>query len=416
MTATVIGGFRTWAGERDEEGHRTYPVESYVRCSSASDGPNTVMNCSGLPQIGDEWNFGNDEDEWAFCYPTMGIKPLDQKGGEPFRDWLVTQKFSTKPLRRCNTTQIENPLSEPMKISGSFVKYTKEVLRDKYGLPVISSSFERLHGAAVEFDFNRPTVKIEQNVASLDLSSFAAQVDTVNDATLWGMPPRCVKLTNVSWERKAWGVCNFYYTRNFEFDIEWLTFDRQVLDEGYKCLNGMWAASAADPDLETWRDGVPLPPGSLWKLLPINGAAPDRKNPQHYIWYKDRNGEAGRVVLDGAGEPAALGPQTTAAGAIGAAGQKAPWQPNQKYVVGNEVANGGNYYICRAPGTSAASGGPTGTSGSIVDGSDGLLWGFMETPPAVGGGGTNGQGQPGSRFVQFYQASNLLLLGIPSSL
>jgi len=425
MTATARSR-RAWGGGRDEEGHRTWTLKSYVECSSKQDGPFTVMQCSGLPQVGDTWAFGNDLDVWAFCYPEMKINQLDQKDGQASTHWEVEQTFSTKPLKRCNTTQIENPLSEPMKISGSFVKYTKEIVRDMYGFPVLSSSFERLHGPAVEFDFNRATVKIEQNVPYLGLETFSLYVDTVNDSTLWGLPPRCVKLSNVQWERKLWGVCNYYYTRAFEFDIDFMTFDRQVLDEGHKCLNGMWTTSD-DPALLTYRNGVPLPPGSLWKLMPINGVSPDRKNPQHYTYYMDRNSQPGRVILDGSGEPASLGPQSISngtagagggAGATGVAGANPPWAPNQAYQVGNLVSNDSKYYKCTIEGTSANSGGPTGTSGNIVDNT--CLWMYMADPTTGAVPGTassgGGHGEPGKRFVQHYQQTNLLVLGIPSSL
>lgn len=43
------------------------------------------------------------------------------------------------------------------------------------------------------------------------------------------------------------------------------------------------------------------------------------------------------------------------------------WDANTAYVVGDRRNNGGNYYVCDVAGTSAASGGPTGTGANITD-------------------------------------------------
>jgi hypothetical protein len=293
MTATVKTGIRVWEGERDDEGHRTFTVTHLVETSSKNDGPYTVMMASGLPAVGSTWNFGNDNDTWAFCYPYMKISRAPEiKEGEWVRFWRVDQKFSTKPLSRCQTSTISDPLSEPQQLSGSFTKYTKEATYNRFGAVIRSSSWEPFQGQQVEFDANRPTVKIGQNVTSLGLSTFANMIDTVNDSTLWGMSRRCVKLSNVNWERKLYGTCTYYYTRTFEFDIDAKTFDRYVVDEGNKVLNGHWDKLTGN-----------------WTLDKIGGSAPDKNNPRHFIKAIDRAGNPIRLPLNGAGEPLGI-PQT----------------------------------------------------------------------------------------------------------
>jgi hypothetical protein len=42
------------------------------------------------------------------------------------------------------------------------------------------------------------------------------------------------------------------------------------------------------------------------------------------------------------------------------------WQPSTAYLVSHVVAHGGNVYVCGAAGTSASTGGPTGTAGTFV--------------------------------------------------
>jgi hypothetical protein len=53
-----------------------------------------------------------------------------------------------------------------------------------------------------------------------------------------------------------------------------------------------------------------------------------------------------------------------------------PWAPSRAYTVGHQVHNGGNVYRCTVAGTAAASGGPSGTGASIVDG--GATWAFVQ--------------------------------------
>lgn len=51
------------------------------------------------------------------------------------------------------------------------------------------------------------------------------------------------------------------------------------------------------------------------------------------------------------------------------------WAPSTGYSVGNRRSNGGNGYQCIKAGTSASSGGPTGTGTSITDG--GAIWSYL---------------------------------------
>jgi hypothetical protein len=54
----------------------------------------------------------------------------------------------------------------------------------------------------------------------------------------------------------------------------------------------------------------------------------------------------------------------------------APWAGSRAYVLGEMAHNGGNLYRVTTAGTSAASGGPSGTGASITDG--GVTWTFVQ--------------------------------------
>lgn len=293
MGATLRTGPRTWGGERDTDGYRTFTVSHLVDVSSKNDGPYTVMQCSGLPTVGSQWNFGTDVDIWAFCYPDMKVSIHQEKEGDTALIYKVDQKFSNKPLKRCQTTTIDNPLDEPDKLSGSFVRYTKEGQRDRFGNLLINSAHELFRGPQVEFDANRPQVVISQNVATLGLYDLASAMNTVNDAALWGLDARVVKLSDISWERLLYGVCTYYYRRTFTFDINFDSWDRFILDEGTKVLHGQYVdgpGAGTNPD--------------EYQITYINGVAPDYRNPSHFVRHKDRFGENSRVILNGRGLPA----------------------------------------------------------------------------------------------------------------
>lgn len=55
------------------------------------------------------------------------------------------------------------------------------------------------------------------------------------------------------------------------------------------------------------------------------------------------------------------------------------WTPTTVYITGQTVTNGGKMYVATHGGTSAGSGGPTGTGTGIADGGSGLLWNFVST-------------------------------------
>jgi hypothetical protein len=239
----------SWSLDIDEMTYRNYSATFMVKTTDPMDGPGVVSLTPGLPQMGAPYQLGNDTDQWAFCYPNMKISIAQEKKGDKNRFWEVEMKFSTKPLNLCLTVPITDPLLQPQEASGSFVKYTKPGFYDRFGNPITSSSFELFQGPQNEWDGNRPTVKLSQNVSSLDLALFGSYLDCLNQFPIWGVPARCVKLSSATWQRKAYGICSFYYTREFEFDINTETFDRTIVDHGTKVLHGHWGTSGTGATL-----------------------------------------------------------------------------------------------------------------------------------------------------------------------
>jgi hypothetical protein len=131
-------------------------------------------------------------------------------------------------------------------------------------------------------------VTVEQNLLDPQLTLVDAMLNTVNGVVMWGFALRSVKLSNVNITEKYYGACYKYYVRSLEFETNVDTFDRFVLDEGTKVLNGEWDASDGDWIIKAIAPGVPA----------------DATNPQHFNRFYDRKGNPTRVLLNGAGLPA----------------------------------------------------------------------------------------------------------------
>lgn len=417
MPVALIGGPRSWAMTRDSAGHRDYTIKFMIRCTPA-DGPANALQTPGLPLPGSWWLVGNDIDVWAWCTLEASVSPV--LTNEPNTRFEVEQKFSTRPPTRwrCSEDQVTDPVLEPPKISGSFVRYTEEATQDRFGLPLVSSSWEQLRGPQVEFDTNRPQVRIEQNILVLNLPLLASMVDCVNVWPMWGLPARCIKLSEVNWELQYYGACYVYFKRSLVFDINYNTWDRQILDEGTKVLKGHWDKTTG-----------------AYILDAIGGQPPNPFNPNHFIRFQDRLGNPGHVILNGAGLPA----EVLVAGSY--------------YAISVSIVNGGTNYsvgdvILVAGGTLA----PGGTkawlkvtnvspgTGAITSGQfTGIPLGikiiapgaYSVVPPnPVGQDTTNGTGtgatfnmtwkqtgaqytQVGFRFVQKYGDADFTTLGLP---
>lgn len=234
MAAEVIG-MLNWEMKRDrQEGHRDYTIKWLVKTDDPMDGPYTVLNAPELPYVGSWWEYGNEEDPWAYCTPECTIQPV--YSNELCQWWTFENTFSTRPAKRCQDSQYEDPLSEPYRIGGSFNPEKAERYYDRNGKFIMNSAKEPFRGPEVEFDTSKPTVSIGMNLATLPLPTYTQLMHCVNDATLWGLSARCVKLSAMRFQRLLYGTCSYYYSVDLDFDIDFYTFDRKLIDSGTRYL------------------------------------------------------------------------------------------------------------------------------------------------------------------------------------
>ena len=449
MAGTIVGNAaRAWSGKRNDVGHREYTVKYRVRMDSTLDGPATVYSTPGMYLPGAPYVLDNDVDLWAWCRQEMDIEP-EAPEGEPNEYFDVTQHFSTAPLKRCGDFQVDDPLLEPMRVSGTFVRFVEEAHTDRFGNPIVNSAHEQIRGPQVEFDRNRPSLRVEQNVPLLQLELLSQFVDAVNDDYLWGLPPRCVKLSNVSWEQLYHGQCNVYYKRVLEFDVNFETFDRVVPDEATKVLSGKWGTV---PSTGTGSGGT-----TGWVLVDVDGVTPDPTNPQHFVRMTDRNGNLISGQLNGAGLPAGVNyavavdyyisvssanignPLTSTAYWIKVTGASAEsrqglypaaWQQDSDYSRGNLVSyktTGGDRYFVALSDNSGVSPFSTATWQELLrsTGTPGSYAPKYPTSRGIYDSATSyeigdyvrtqvtGVTDFGTVKVEKYPEANLLLLGIP---
>ena len=268
-------------------------------------------------------------------------------------------------------------------------------------------------------------------------------LDCVNDAPFWGYPRRCVKFSSRSWDRKFYGQCEVYYTLHLEFDI-WVRqdgtsgFDRNLLDEGTKALNGTNV-------------------GGKWVITPVDalGTLPNYRNPMHYVRYKDKRGENAKCILDGFGKPISGDPtgagrffyrlSITAFHTPGDINDPAKWvtlreppplaleevlwwewEATVQYSLGDMVTDAGGFYVLITPGLFVVGDAPsTGAPAwhaipqltnkqaynplsSYADGD----YVVADAP----GTGTGVATQPGLIHVEKYPEVDFTLLGLPTDL
>lgn len=235
MSAAVLGTAPLdWSLSIDDEGQREYTVIWQVQTTSAADGPDIALTASGLPTPGAYFAIGNSTDTYA-TYQRKGSSKL-RNPRDKRTIWDVTTTYQTKPIQRCNTNTVGDPLLEPHKVSGGFNKFQREAIKDYLGKPITNSANERITGPLVEIDDNRPVVNIEMNVSWVNLSFLADYVDAVNNATWWGMAARTIKCSEFNWERVLYGTCNYYFHVSFAFELKADTWDVVYLDEGTRTM------------------------------------------------------------------------------------------------------------------------------------------------------------------------------------
>ena len=221
-------------GDVDTEGSRSYRVTYSVWTDSVQDGPITVRSALGL-SYSSFYVFYAEQDAGAFFSGVSSVKAHgESQTGR--KEWRAVVSYSTKPKKRCDENQIDDPLLQPEKRGGTFVQFQKPLVKDRLGQAFTNSALIPFFDAVM--DDSRPTLVITKNFATLDLTKYSAYKDAVNVDTFYGMTARKWKVMRISWEENFLGSCAPYYPVTFEFQLNPDTWDEQRVDAGFEKLVG----------------------------------------------------------------------------------------------------------------------------------------------------------------------------------
>lgn len=283
-------GHRAWSMVRDRELFRDYKVTYRVEVDPDTQGPYAALvDTPGLPEPCSDWLEAGEL--WAFF---TGEAQVEQIGRTPDNvAFDVTFTATTRPMSERPNVSGSDPLTVPDRVITKSVNYQKEQTFNRFGDPMLNSAFEQFRGPQVEFDAHRMQVIIEQNYPTASPSVLSEFMNCLNDAEMWGFPPRTVKLSSFETDPKYYEGCQRFYVRKLVFDVA-PDFDRCLLDEGTKVLRGEWDRNPGSPTYGQYivADDEDGPFGKL-----------DPANPNNYKRFQDWNGNNTRVILDGHGVP-----------------------------------------------------------------------------------------------------------------
>lgn len=295
----VIGEakLRAWRVDSDNRGIVTYKALFIIQTDSTRDGPSLVSRAPGLPLVGAVWNYRGDVDPTVFCTSRFRCYPHPKLKEKPGKVWFVEKFFKTPDStageedeeETCVDFQVDNPLLKPPRISGSFVSQLRKTAFDKDDNQILTSSKEEI---LLDIDTYYPTVRIEQNVPTMDLDQLTRAMYKLNEKPMWGLEAEEARLIRASWRKKYYGACFAYYNRVLEFDINFLKFREFRTDKGTRVLAGRWVNDASTGK---WS----------WELYTnFDGSDLDPNNPANYIQATDLDGNPiQELLLDGEGKP-----------------------------------------------------------------------------------------------------------------
>jgi len=205
----------------DAEFHRKYTSEYQIYTERTAD-PLTVRAMEQLPQYGDVYNWYGFVDSWAFCRDIQVSRKAeisDTNTGDIRTLWTVKVVHDSKPTGGSNDFQgRENPLDDPIVISGGFGVFKQEVSTDRFENPIVNAAGDP-YNPSPEIDEAVDTLSMSYNTATLNLQLRAEMIGKVNANIMWGLEPRRVKLTQWNYQVLRAGPGFEYIKHDFEFQV-----------------------------------------------------------------------------------------------------------------------------------------------------------------------------------------------------
>jgi len=227
-------GFLTVTGTDTEDFHRQYDVVVQVTCTSESDGPQTVLNgVRNTMPYGSSFVYGNHSDPYATLRAIRNARRTEKRVV-----WHVDVQYSTKGSQRDPNDQPGDPLSWAWKVRGAFGSGQKWLTKDRNGRALVNSADEPFEDTP-PIDDPLLILSLEKNTPTIDLDQWAEARGKVNDATLWGLQARRVRLMQWTWDIAYAGSGQPYVQNKFEVSINFDGYYYQPLDMGFREKTGL---------------------------------------------------------------------------------------------------------------------------------------------------------------------------------
>ncbi len=205
----------------DAEFHRKYTSEYQIYTDRFVD-PLTVRGMEQLPQYGDVYSWYGFVDPWAFCRDIQVSRKAEIKdvNNADIRTlWTVKVIHDSKPTGGSNDFQgRNNPLDDPIVVSGGFGVFKQEVAVDRFESPIVNAAGDP-YNPSPEIDEAVDTLSMSYNTATLNLQLRAEMIGKVNANIMWGLEPRRVKLVQWNYQVLRAGPNFEYIKHDFEFQV-----------------------------------------------------------------------------------------------------------------------------------------------------------------------------------------------------
>lgn len=222
--------------DADDEGNRSYTVVYAVWTSDPTDGPILVRSALGLTYQS-SYAFYGESDPGAYFSRVKSVRK-NGESQEGRKEWRATVEYSTKAKKRCDEQQIDDPLLQPEKRSGTFVQAQVPLIKDIFGNAYTNSALHPYFD--VLKDDSRPTLVVSKNFPLSHVGTLLSYKDAVNTDTFYGKPKRTWKVQRCSWEEVFLGSCQPYAACTLEFEHNPDTWDFERVDAGFyeRLFNG----------------------------------------------------------------------------------------------------------------------------------------------------------------------------------
>lgn len=216
-------------GMQDGDGSRAYTRYFRVTTNSGQDGPLTVMQAPGLPQLYD--NYSDPSGVFDIGCTCVKVTPR-QDQGDPFT-WLVVCDYDTSFIDALLGDK--NPLNRRATKNWAPEKFQEPYDRDALGTAVLNSAGEPFDPLPVR-DATRLVLTIERFEQSFDQQEALSYADTVNAESFQGFAAGLVKCDSITGNEHLENAILCYHVRYiFHFDeLGWVDF---ILDAGYKQID-----------------------------------------------------------------------------------------------------------------------------------------------------------------------------------